>query len=163
MFRSTRFFTSLVGLVCAAVAVTAAPAGAGSSSCPDGFEAYGLNVTLDTLVAFADLNRDGLVCVSRNGAVGRLLDNADASGASVGLPAGFIDVTGPVRINNVDITFDDIAVIDQDQRGNRNNGVGAIACSSQNTGRNSGCFGDSEILNDLVDVIVLDDLVLNLL
>jgi len=154
MSRAIRFFTSLVALVCAALAVSAAPAAAAppqSTGCPDGFELYVLDALLDAPFVVLDLNDDGAVCVSLNGAVVRVLDNSD--GGTTGLLGGFVTITGPTTIEGIEVTIEDILTSDQK---NRNNVVGGFICT-QNTGNS--CLSNNKFLNNNRVVILVEDVI----
>ncbi len=147
--------TLLVTALLAATAfVFAAPAGAQPNPCPEPYTAYVLDPATDTLLVAVDLNLDGTVCVYLNGDLARVVDNSDlAAILGIGLPDGWTVVTGPTTIEDVQITIED--VFDVDQRGNRNDVIGANVCS-KNAGNS--CFSNNKILQH-VKVVVAEDAV----
>ncbi len=151
MARLTRTLITMALLV-GAILFSAAPAGAQADPCPEPYTAYVIDPLTDNLLLALDLNADGTTCVYLNGDLARVVDNSNlAELLGIGLPDGWTVVTGPVTIEDVTITFEDI--FDVDQRGNRNNVIGANVCS-QNTGNS--CFSNNKILQH-VKVIVAED------
>ena len=149
-----RFIRSLatVALLVGAFLFAAAPAGAQPNPCPAPYTAYVVHPVSDNLLLALDLNADGTVCVYLDDDLARVVDNSNlAELLGIGLPAGWTVVTGPVTIEDVTITIEDI--FDVDQRGNRNNVIGGFVCS-QNTGNS--CFSNNKILQH-VKVIVAED------
>ena len=151
MARFARILT-MSALLVGAMLLSAAPAGAQANPCPEPYTAYVIDPVSDNLLLALDLNADGTVCVFLNEDLARVIDNSNlAELLGIGLPAGWTVVTGPVTIEDVTVTIQDI--FDVDQRGNRNNVIGANVCS-QNTGNS--CFSNNKILQH-VKVIVAED------
>lgn len=146
--------TAVSLLAAAALAAAVAPANAAQRDCSSPYELYVINPLTDTLLVAADLDGDAIVCVSVNGDVASVVDDSDlAALLPTGLLDGWISVDAPVTIEGTTVTIEDI--LNTDQRGNRNNVVGANLCS-QNTGNS--CFSNNKVLQH-VRVVLIDDVI----
>ncbi len=153
MAKVIRLFT-LAAVATAAMLFSAAPASAATGPCSAPYTAAVLDPLADAELLILDLNGDGTICAYVNGDVALIGDNSLLTAVLDALPTGWtvVSTDGDVTIgDNVTISVTDL--IDVDQRGNRNNGVGVVPICSQNTGNS--CFSNNKfnvkvIVSDLV-------------